>query len=686
MSPRKKQAQETPSAEKGNGNAAPTVVADGKLVDYITGKAIKDTAKEQVRQKISRAIIHEYGIAPEDIHPDYPILVGGRKKKVSLAIFSPDSEHTVENVRRLVVVAAAPKLGKKVTRMRTHQQADAELNELKNFMAECTGCDYGLWTNSLDFFYLRKEESRFEPQFYPVGDWPAWGESVGTRQVASHAHLRSAEPEMLLIAFRRCHNFIHGNEGMPKDAAFWQFLYLIFAKMHDEKKAVADSGYQRRFWVGPTQAFDPEGQQDVQRRISALFQEAKEEYKDTFQGNEEITLSRRALAFIASELSRYDFTRTDIDAKGVAYQEIVRDNIRGDRGQYFTPRKAIALMIKMLDPKPDQKFLDPACGTGGFLVEAIAHQGRREKARRQAANKDPEATAEFIDIQKFLGDYTKKRVHGCDFDPFLVRASRMNLVMASNDLGNVFHLNSLEFPEGHLAGLGNAKKAIKFASVDVIATNPPFGSSIPVTDKNILQHYDLAHNWERTGNNEFRNTGAIKSAVAPEILFIERCLDWLKPGGHLGIVLPDGILGNPGDEYIRWWVMRHAYVLASVDLPVETFIVEANVNILTSLLFLKKKTADEIKAEDLRRKPEEYPVFMAVAEKVGYDRRGNTLYKRNPDGEEIWQMQETVEKIRIGGVMRPRTLSRRRRILDDDLPVIAQKYEEFRAKYPEPGS
>ena len=117
-----------------------------------------------------------------------------------------------------------------------------------------------------------------------------------------------------------------------------------------------------------------------------------------------------------------------------------------------------------------------------------------------------------------------------------------------------------------------------------------------------------------------------------------------------------------------------------------TFIVEANVNILTSLLFLKKKTPDEIKSEDLRRKPEEYPVFMAVAEKVGYDRRGNTLYKRNPDGEEIWEMQETIEKIRIGGTFRPRTLRRRRRILNDDLPVIAEKYREFRAKHPEPGS
>jgi type I restriction enzyme M protein len=116
----------------------------------------------------------------------------------------------------------------------------------------------------------------------------------------------------------------------------------------------------------------------------------------------------------------------------------------------------------------------------------------------------------------------------------------------------------------------------------------------------------------------------------------------------MGIVLPDGILGNPGDEYIRQWILRRCWVLASVDLPVEVFIVEANVNILTSLLFLKKKTQQEIQSEDLGER-RDYPVFMAVAEKVGVDRRGNTLYKRSPEGEELVEDFEEMERIRVGG-------------------------------------
>ncbi|WP_234933857.1 HsdM family class I SAM-dependent methyltransferase, partial [Vibrio anguillarum] len=178
-------------------------------------------------------------------------------------------------------------------------------------------------------------------------------------------------------------------------------------------------------------------------------------------------------------------------------------------------------------------------------------------------------------------------------------------------------MNSLEYPHGHLKGVEPAKSKIpvgdssgKDGSIDVILTNPPFGSDIPVTDKQILEQFDLAYIWECTENGGFRKTERRKDAVSPEILFIERCVQWLKQGGRMGIVLPDGILGNPGDEYIRWWLMQECWVLGCVDLPVESFIVEANVNILTSLLFLKKKTDTEKDAIAIGGEPE-YPVFMA---------------------------------------------------------------------------
>ena len=154
----------------------------------------------------------------------------------------------------------------------------------------------------------------------------------------SDAHTRVADNEMLKIAFRRCHNFIHGNEGMPKDAAFWQFLYLIFCKMHDENlRAQQRQAWTRRFWAGPKEQFNDKGRYEIRKRIDSLFDEVKAQYRNIFRGNEEITLSDRALAFIVSELAKYDFTRTDVDAKGVAYQELVGINLVVTAGSISLP-------------------------------------------------------------------------------------------------------------------------------------------------------------------------------------------------------------------------------------------------------------------------------------------------------------------------------------------------------------
>lgn len=656
-------------------------VGEGFVLDFISGTDhLADTPKEQVRQRIARALFHEYGICVEDMQRDFAVSVGGRRRRVDIAIFKHDGEHTSENLRRVVVCRPEPKLGKKgAVKMRDYEQAAGDLDELNPFIVELDACQYGLWTNGLEFFFLQKKASRFQVDTEPIGDWPASDESIGTRDVVSHAHTRRADPEMLRTAFRRCHNFIHGNEGMPKDAAFWQFLYLIFCKMYDER-AARD---HRQFWAGPTEQFVAAGQEAIRKRILKLFSEVKHAHKGVFRGNEEITLSPRALAFIVSELARYEFSRTDVDAKGAAYQEIVGTNLRGDRGQYFTPRGAIKLIIRMLGPKENERILDPACGTGGFLVATLAHvmERFRQQASVQAAT---ESTAEFETLNERLRRFATNQVFGCDFDPFLIRATQMNMVMAGDGRGHLYHLNSLEFPAGHLDAVATAKKELPLGTMDVVMTNPPFGSEIPITDPNILKNFELAHIWEQVSDGGFRNTGRIQGSVAPEILFIERCLQWLRPGGRMGIVLPDGILGNPASEYIRWWILRNAWVLASVDLPVEEFIVDANVNILTSLLFLKRKGPDEIRRQDLG-KTVDYPVFMAVAEKVGFDRRGNALYRRSPDGDELIQEVETKESITVNGRKVLRTLKRKQKILNDDLPTIAERYNQFRKANPEPG-
>ncbi|MFI6004787.1 restriction endonuclease subunit M [Streptomyces sp. NPDC051366] len=669
---------------------------EGEVADYISGKAIKETPKEKVRQRTARALVHEYGIDPDDMERDFALTVSEegakrkRSKKADIAVFESGMPHTTANLRRVVICKPEPKQTKNVYKLRMPDQARKDLEELQELMGNDDRplCAQGMWTDGADFFFLKKVVDDFGVNFEDRSDWEITDGTDGSRTVASHQRLRVAEPERLKIAFRRCHNYIHGNEGMPKDAAFWQFLYLLFAKMYDER--VSRGTGHGRFRVGMKEMFEEDGRAAIAKRVRSLFEDVKGEYSEVFKPTDEITLSDQALSFIVSELAHYDLSASDIDAKGIAYQELVGTNLRGDRGQYFTPRVAVDLMVEMLDPQQDETVLDPTCGTGGFLQATLKHlrDGWKKEAGTFGFPDTKEEQERYADLLK---KYAEEHLFGADFDRFLVRATTMDVMMLAQTTGNIFHMDSLAFPRGHLADVETAKKRIPLGkTVDVLLSNPPFGTDIPISDESVLGDFrqGIARSWGRdpvTGEPTASTTTTPKS-MAPEQLFIQRAIEWVKPGGRIGIVLPNGILSNPGptDEAIRRYILEHCWVLASVELPVETFIVDANVNILTTLLFLKRKTRQEV--DNWRLKTEKpYPVFMAVAEKVGFDRRGNELYKRTPDGEPVVETSVEIERLNIRGKQVVRPLRRSRKVIDNDLPVIAEKYREFRAKYPVPG-
>ncbi|MFJ2203228.1 restriction endonuclease subunit M [Streptomyces violaceusniger] len=683
-----------PAAEE----AKPQVTAleDGYTVDYITGEAIKETPKEKVRQRIVRALVHEHGIDPADMKRDFAVTISEegaprkRTRKADIAIFSPGSKQITANLRRVVVCKPEPKRGKHVVKLREPDQVRKDLEELEDLLGNENRplCTDGMWTDGVDFFFLKKVVSDFGVRFEDRSDWEVEDGTVGSRTVASHQRLRTAEPERLKVAFQRCHNYIHGNEGMPKDAAFWQFLYLLFTKMYDER--VSRGTGRGRFRVGLKEKFKDEGRAEISARVRSLFEDVKREYKDVFKDTDEITLSDRALAFIVSELAPYDLSGTDVDAKGLAYQELVGTNLRGDRGQYFTPRGAVNLMVEILDPKEDETVLDPTCGTGGFLQATLKHLHQSWKREAKTLG-HPDTDEERERYGEKLKKYAETHLMGADFDKSLVRTTSMAIMTLAQTTGNIFYMDSLGFPRGHLPGVEKAKEKIPLESVDVLLTNPPFGVDIPVSDEAVLDQYrdGIAQSWTRdkeTGK-VVASTISTPKSMAPEQLFIQRAIEWVKPGGRIGIVLPNGILSNPGptDEAIRRYILEHCWVLASVELPVETFIVDANVNILTTLLFLKRKTDQEVRNQRLGTE-EPYPVFMAVAEKVGFDRRGNELYKRQPNGEIVVEPETVIERIRIRGKEVERTLRRSKKVVDNDLPVIAEKYREFRAKHPVPGA
>ena len=217
--------------------------------------------------------------------------------------------------------------------------------------------------------------------------------------------------------------------------------------------------------------------------------------------------------------------------------------------------------------------------------------------------------------------------------------------------------------------------------MDLVLVNPWFSTQDVVSDARILARYELGNNWERDDANGYRNTGNLNAGgLPPEVLFLERALQWVKPGtGRVAILLPDGLLGNPSDEYVRWWILRHCEVLASVDLPVEPFKVTVREYGLTpalpSLLILRKRNQDEL----MSTKHPDYKVFMAVVDRAGVDARGKLLFQRAPDGEELVFDDEVIEQVRNAGEVEIRRTSRRSRRVHDELPIVGQKFKEFLA-------
>jgi len=258
-----------------------------------------------------------------------------------------------------------------------------------------------------------------------------------------------------------------------------------------------------------------------------------------------------------------------------------------------------------------------------------------------------------------------------------VKATKMNMVMNNDGAGGLYQANSLDRP---IKWHEDLRKRELPNQVDVLLTNPPFGSKIRVEDPAILEQYDLAHAWDYDGDTDsytLREPKTLVRAQPPEILFIERCVKMLKPGtGRMAIVLPDAILGAPGLGYVRDWIFRNTRVLASIDLHPDTF--QPGNSTQTSLLVLQRKTEDEIGTDD----DDDYEVFLALANHVGHDKRGNTTYVRDEDGNEVVaSRRETVREV-VDGNEVLREIESVFKVVDDGTLAIAEQFRTWLKSQP----
>lgn len=411
-------------------------------------------------------------------------------------------------------------------------------------------------------------------------------------------------PEM----FKRIYYFLYSNSNIPRAERLGsEMIKLLFCKIYDELN-------QKNVF----KTHKNEKEDEVGEKIRKLFEEVKEKYPDVFNKDNKIYLDNKSIKAVVSSLQDYTLANTERDVISEAFQAFWGPGLRGEKGQFFTPKNVVKMCVKMLDPSPGDRVIDPACGSGGFLIEVLSHLGN--------------------------GEFSKN-IFGIDKEIDLAKISKAYMAIVGDGHSNVFYADSL-YPKSWDE---NMKKKIKDGSFDIVLTNPPFGAKIHIEDEKILKNFKLAHKWIKDKNGDWEISNKITKQV-PQILFIERCLQLLKPGGRMAIVLPDGLFGNPSDSYIWRYILNEAKVLAIVSLPPETFLPSTHTK--TSVLFLEKKESNN---------EEDYPIFMAIAEKVRHDKNGKIIFKMDEYGRYVLDEYG-------------------RKIIDDDLPIISNKYLEYVSK------
>ena len=412
---------------------------------------------------------------------------------------------------------------------------DKGVEQLESYMSACLNARFGMWIGSELQVWEKVPSGTGGYTFVEATDIPRFG--FDAPKPLTFADLAPAHEE-LIAAFKRCHNYIYGNQGLQKESAFQELLKLIFCKVYDEDESVE----QVRFFIGNEERRSDLGQRRLSARIDQLFEQVKAHYSYIFDPNERLRLDKRVLAYVVGELQRFSLLQTQADVKGAAYEQLVGANLRGDRGEFFTPRNVCDMVVRMVfTTYPRQEWtrlrvLDPACGTGGFLVAVMGlwrEQLYEQQLRKWAKDED----RAIRETKRRVKDVADANLLGIDFNPVLARAAQMNLVVHGDGSTNVFHANSLLPPgEWPTDVPSDVAHHIRPGTFDIILTNPPFGAKIPIDDPHILEQFQLA-------TFEMQK-GQVRASMPPEQLFIERCL--VARRGTVGDCSPGQHLVQPG--------------------------------------------------------------------------------------------------------------------------------------------
>ena len=562
-----------------------------RIIDYISGIEVNATPEEiEATQVFSKVLVEDYNYPKENIQtrPQYHVKSrpSDTKKEypVDIAVFS-NSKKDDDSIYMIV-------------ECKKKNRKDG-LTQLQDYM-RLSKAKLGVWFNGNEKLTIQKIEKNGEVLFEEISDIPSYGQRV--EDVGKYLRKDLIPPTNLKTIFKVIRNYLAPNAvGVTRDENLaQQLINLIFCKIYDEKYTRPSDMVSFRCGVDE----DPE---QVRLRIAEIFFGVKERYPDVIENEDVINLDAKSICYVVSQPQRFCLIEAERDAIGDAFEVFIGHALKGAQGQFFTPKNVVKMIVNMMDIKTTDKIIDPCCGSGGFLIEALKNVWQKASDKYTELgwpDKEIEIEKQKIAIENF---------RGIDKDDFLSKVSKAQMAVLGDGRGGIFCENSLDIPTKWKS---KTQDKIELGKFDILITNPPYGSKIKIDDKDILKQFDVGYKWSKDKKTGLWEKGKLRDNDTPQNLFIERCMDFLKPGGRMALVLPDGIYGNDGLGYLRKFILDNGRVLAVVDLPKETFMPHTSTK--TTVILIQKY----LNQADMKKK---YPVFMAVCETCGHDRRGNII-------------------------------------------------------------
>ena len=622
------------------------MTSTGKKIPYVKcivrGKDIQLKPEEIVRQLYAKRLIDQYRYTKNRLGFEYPVSFGREKKKADIVIFDKDRPDTAY----IIVEVKKPKLKDGKSQLRSYCNA--------------TGAPIGVWTNGEQIsHYHRKDPNYFED----ITDVPnseqrledILSERFTLKDLITKDKIAN-ERKSLKDIILEMEDEVLANAGVD---VFEEVFKLIFTKLYDEflsqddkefinrsirraiSTVVSEPKQQGRLdgqnydvlkaevekipdYYFRVMEFRNTGQTDTELKdkIQSLFDKAKKKWPGVFPEGSTFDLSDSHLSVCVSSLQDVKLFNSNLLVVDEAFEYLVNKSAKGEKGQYFTPRHIIDMCVQMLNPQPGEYMIDTASGSCGFPVHTIFKLTGHLFGNSDITDKEKENVL---------------KVFGIDFDEKTVRVARTLNLIAGDGETNVLHLNTLDFERWRdktrdtnwiitygkgferLEKLRTKKDQNKRFNFDILMANPPFAGDIK--EGRLLHQYELS----------FKANGKAQSKVGRDILFIERNLDFLKPGGRMAIVLPQGRFNNTSNKYIREFIADHARILAVVGLHGNTF--KPHTGTKTSVLFLQKWNNDPAKGP-LCPRVDDYPIFFAVSEKGGKDNSGDYIYLEDRNGQD----------------------------------------------------